>query len=147
MKNLWKSDSTHDRIAIIIWDYDTIWLSVILKVLYLWLIEFASLMTLFYIDLQSAITNHSIYLDPILSDILWFNISNLRRWYIYIYIYIWALWSSSYTRYLIKKKTSGINFQIVSSTLIFILQVWIVNLFLKLYNEIWWLNIISGLKG
>ena len=76
-------------------------------------------MTLFCIELLSTITNHPLYLDRFLADILWFNISNLRR--CYIYIYIWSLWSSSYTRYLnFEKNSSGIDFQIVSSTLIFI---------------------------
>ena len=98
-------------------------------------------MTLFYIDLQSSITNHSLYLDRILADILWFNISNLRRWYILIYIHTYIdrfdqvvtldIWI------FLKKKTSGIDFQIVSSTLIFVLQVWIVNFFFsKLYYYI-----------
>ena len=90
MKNLWKNDSTHDRIAIIIWDYDTIdygtiWLSVIPRVWCLWLIEFAGLMTLFYFDLQSSITHHSLFLDRILADILSFNISNLRRCFFNIF--------------------------------------------------------------
>ena len=73
---------------IIFWNlifHETIWISVILRVWYLWLIEFAGLMTLFYIDLQSSSTNHSLYLDRLSADILWFNITNLRRWYIYIY--------------------------------------------------------------
>ena len=130
---------------IIFWNlifHATIWISIIPRVWYLWFIEFAGLMTPFYIDLQSSISNHSLYLDRIFADILWFNVTNLRIWYIYIY----DLFDQVITLYFFKKNSSGIDFQIVSSTLIFILQVWIVNLFFQSYIIIfWWLNIISGL--
>ena len=80
---------------IIFWNlilHETIWISVIPRVWCLWSIEFAGLMTLFYFDLQSSITNHSLYLDRILADILWFNKNKSPKMiYIYIYIYMIAL--------------------------------------------------------